>query len=253
MRRNHNPARESEGIFGTFDEPCAPPADVNSILENLSLVKRFPVATGKVFFAGKRLSNFAETQASASCSPPIQAAKKKMRAAVDVAGVRAGTPDAEALCRGDLKGANIWDYFKSTGTESAQGPQRPSSAPRPLSARTKSVCVAGGCRRPSAVRRNLCPRSISPLDDVDLDDSSCPSSPLIGIHPWQIKVVSGSSEEEDSNHGMRLPPIVSKDLMPDSGVKLTHPALKILGDTPRSRRPSMDSVSTAPSESDNKF
>lgn len=191
-------------------------------------------------------------------SPPIQAAKKRMRVAVDAAsllGARAGTPDAEALCRGDIKDTNIWDYFKSTPIESPQRLQRPCSARRPLSAKTKSVCVAGGRSRPSAVMRNLRPSNASDVEDTDFVDSIRPSSApnladleladLSETNPWQIRI---SLAEEN----LCLPQIVSKEqvAVSQAGAKSNLLSLKALGETPRSRRPSMDSVSTAVSESD---
>lgn len=193
----------------------------------------------------------------ATGSPPIQAAKKKMRSgdvAASLSGVRAGTPDAEALCRGDLKGGSIWDYFGSPTK-----PRRPSSAPRPLSARHnmrhKSACIAGGGVRKSGVVRNLRCFGRNNLDDCHVDDNdspdySRPSSPMSSVdfdlHPYQITVVS--SEESHVDYGVCLPPIA------DAG-KLMPPTLKalgyVLGDcTPRCRSGSMASVSTAPSESE---
>lgn len=212
---------------------------------------------------GNYLHKANATDASAPCvsSPPIQAAKKKMRSAVAAAsllGVRAGTQDSEALCRGDFKGANIWDYIRATSPDAALNRRRPSSPPRPLSARHnmthKSACVAGGNIRPSSVVRNLRCFRKTDLDDnhahdPNSHDCSRPSSPMgsvdFDIHPYQITVAS--SEEQHVDYGVSLPPIA------DCG-KLIPPNLKVLGDVlgdvHRSRRPSMDSVSTAPSESD---
>jgi hypothetical protein len=170
---------------------------------------------------------------------------------VSLLGARAGTPDAEALCRGDMKGANIWDYFKSTSPELTQTPQMPSSPPRPLSARNKSVCVAGGRNRPSAVVQNL-RRGTSYIEEAEFDEGTRPSSALnsdLEGNPWQIKIAPTSFTEED----LCLPPLVSKDHLAESqtGAKLSPPSLKDLQEKPSSRRPSMDSiVSTAPSESD---
>jgi len=213
----------------------------------------------------KRLNNAEKSRPSmVSCigSPPIQAAKKKLRAFSDctasqpasartspILGARAGTPDAIALCRGDLKGADIWDYFHPMLTEAPLKPTRPSSASRSLSSPYKSICVAGGRRRMSSVVRQLCPCNVPNVDNFSDGDGSRASSPeawspLAGArynHPGQITVV---------DHDVHLPVLVQKEVIAESSTtKLMLP--KDLADTPRSRRPSMDSVSTAASESDN--
>lgn len=202
-------------------------------------------------------------------SPPIQAAKKKMRSAAVAAsflGVRAGTSDAVAHCRGDLKGANIWDYFGSTATDVLVQDTRLKCKTLQLSARQKAACISGGHARPSSVVRNLRCFGKTNFDNRHVDDNnsqdcSRPWSPMgsvdFEVPPCQITVVT--CDEQHSDYGICLPPVPTKDSVADSG-KLIPPTLKffgavlgdgdVLGDVPKSRRPSMDSVSTAPSESD---
>eukprot|EP00746_Dinoflagellata_sp_MGD_P165215 gnl/MRDRNA2_/MRDRNA2_94359_c0_seq1.p1 gnl/MRDRNA2_/MRDRNA2_94359_c0~~gnl/MRDRNA2_/MRDRNA2_94359_c0_seq1.p1 ORF type:complete len:312 (-),score=54.53 gnl/MRDRNA2_/MRDRNA2_94359_c0_seq1:328-1263(-) len=259
VRKAYNPAWDPAGFFyqpdpeGILYKPCklltqAKPINVTLPTKGESL----PNATKKIYSTGPCVG-----------SPPIQMAKKRMRAAVDAVsllGARAGTPDAVALCRGDIKETNIWDYFKAIPAESAQRLQRPSSARRLLSARNKSVCVAGGRNRPSAVRRNLRQSSASDVDETDFDDGIRPSSAPDLADPdsadleldcsWQIRIRSVSLADEN----LCLPQIVLKEHVAVSqpGAKPKFLTLKDLGETPRSRRPSMDSVSTAPTESDTK-
>lgn len=117
--------------------------------------------------------------------------------------------------------------------------------------KNKSVCVAGGRRRPSAVLRNLRPSSAFDVDGIrpsSAPDLADPDFAGLENHPWQIRILTANLTEED----LHLPQIVAKEQVAASqtGAKSNFLSLKALGETPRSRRPSMDSVSTAPSESD---
>jgi hypothetical protein len=102
--------------------------------------------------------------------------------------------------------------------------------------------------------RNLRPSNASDVDDTDFVDSIRPSSAPdladldladLETNPWQIRI---SLAEEN----LCLPQIISKEqvAVSQAGAKSNLLSLKALGETPRSRRPSMDSVSTAVSESD---
>jgi len=127
-----------------------------------------------------------------------------------------------------------------------------------LSARHKAACISGGHVRPSSVVRNL--RCFGKTN-FDSQDCSRPWSPMGSVDfempPCQITVVT--CDEQLGDYGVDLPPVPTKDSVADSG-KLIPPTLKflgavlgdggVLGDVPKSRRGSMDSVSTAPSESD---
>lgn len=210
-----------------------------------------------------------ESKSLTITSPPTQAKEKKLRAnnkrsALDsdhvtsLSGVKAGTSDAISLCRGDLKGVSIWEYFQVAAAATTWRRRTLSSAPRssnlpvpvPGHSGRKSVCVAGGRCRPSAVCR-LRPSSVPSVDD----DDSIDGNPLTaGSSPSKIEVADTTSNKQNVDHEVHLPLIVSnqdKEMIVNSGnVKLLPPNFKYFGDTPRSRRPSIDSASTAVSESD---
>lgn len=189
-------------------------------------------------------------------SQPIEVAKKKLCGSVSTVkalnrmtctlGVRAGTPEAIALCRGDLTD-NIWQYFRSTQTEAALKPNRPSSAPRSQRGQYKSTCIASGRSRASSVVRRQHPCRVPHEDEHSSSDDSAPKSPVVvGSCSWQIRILSERLNEQKVDHQLHLPPILQKDV---TDGKLIPPNLKNLGDTPRSRRPSTDTASTADTES----
>lgn len=203
-----------------------------------------------------------ESKSLTITSPPIQAKEKKLRAndtrssaldsdhVISLSGVKAGTSDAISLCRGDLKGASIWEYFQVAATATTWRRRALSTAPRSSNLPCKSVCVASGRCRPSAVCR-LRPSSVPCVDD----DDSLDGNPLTaGSSPWKIEVADTTSNKQNVDHEVHLPLIVrnhDKEMMVNSGnVKLLPPNFNYFGDTPRSRRPSIDSASTAVSESD---
>jgi hypothetical protein len=190
-----------------------------------------------------------ESQSSCITSPSIQAQNNKFRASSQgpVVGVKAGTPDAIALCRGALPGGNIWDYFQYTSTDVAsEAESRIISDYKLINSDSKSACVASGRKRHSSVRRLAAACRALQVNDNEFSDGSLPSSPLsLEITPWKIAVVPAGNQE------LHLPPIAQKEFKADSG-KLFPPGFDYYGMTPRSRRPSVDSTaSTVVSESDN--
>jgi len=141
----------------------------------------------------------------------------------------------------------IWEYFQPSSAEVALKSQRPSSVSRVVNSLCKSACVVSGRIRPSSIQR-LRACSVLHVDD-ELSNRDHAS-------PWKITVVSASSAKQNVDQEaqiVHLPPIVPKEMAADFG-KLTPPKLWYDGDSPNSRRPSIDStVSTAASESDPNF
>jgi len=144
-----------------------------------------------------------ESMTSCVTSPLILNLQKKVRAVLDVKRIcepdrTTHTADAIALCRGDLKGASIWDYFQSNPMETSLKPRRPLSARRSSNSSRKSMCVAGGRCRPSAVVRTSRLCNVHHVDDDDSSDNSPPQSPLTDdSSAWKIAEVAATSEKQN--------------------------------------------------------